>query len=258
MADQINFSEYYKTLSHSALLEILGNPGSYQPLAIEAAKVEFNSRQLSDKEIKEAKQSLLTSQKEKEKEWEKVKMVETKIKTAQHVFLNTINPIKSGATSTEKSITLIIISFGSLFLYQVISNSRMLTYSFTRISVFDFRSFLIFIPYVIMPIAIFLFWKRITVGWILLIFFATHFLVLIFWMLIQNIGSSVIGSSEFDSLFRKPSAISFLIPLIIISGTLYVLCKPKLKEIFKIDNQKMITTITISSLLTVIIILIFI
>ena len=104
-----NFSEYYKTLSHTALLEILANTESYQLLAIEAAKVEFDNRQLSDEEIQEAKQLLFNKQARKEKELEKVKVVETKIKTAGHAFIDTISPIQSGITSTEKSIRLIII-----------------------------------------------------------------------------------------------------------------------------------------------------
>ena len=33
-----NFGKYYSTVSNTELLSILGNPGDYQPLAVEAAK----------------------------------------------------------------------------------------------------------------------------------------------------------------------------------------------------------------------------
>jgi hypothetical protein len=54
-----SFTEYYKTITNLELLEILENPDDYQPSAIEAAKNEISSRQLSDTEISEAKESLI-------------------------------------------------------------------------------------------------------------------------------------------------------------------------------------------------------
>lgn len=54
-----NFSEYYKTITNSELLDILEHPENYQLAAIEAAKKEFENRQLSEEEIEKAKQLLL-------------------------------------------------------------------------------------------------------------------------------------------------------------------------------------------------------
>jgi hypothetical protein len=48
MATLTNFSEYYKTISNSELLQIVENPHDYQPNAVEAAKHEFAARQLSE------------------------------------------------------------------------------------------------------------------------------------------------------------------------------------------------------------------
>ena len=62
-----NFSEYYKSISDTELLSILDNTDDYQPMAIEAAKVEFSNRQLSDTEIQEARQPLIAKQVKKEK-----------------------------------------------------------------------------------------------------------------------------------------------------------------------------------------------
>ncbi len=45
------FAERYKEISNSELLEILENPLQYQALALEAAKSEFTTRQLSEQEI---------------------------------------------------------------------------------------------------------------------------------------------------------------------------------------------------------------
>ena len=73
-----DFSEYYKTISNTELLSILDNPDGYQPLAIEAAKKEFSNRQLTDLDIKEAKESLIAKQIQIEKQKQKVKAIEKK------------------------------------------------------------------------------------------------------------------------------------------------------------------------------------
>ena len=124
MATSNNFSEYYKTISNTELLIILQTPGDYQPLAVEAAKKEFFNRQLSDSEIKEAKQPLITKQIQKEKESKKVKAIEDKVKNIGHNIIDTVSPIQPGIPSTEKTIRLITIVFGGIFLYQFIKEFR--------------------------------------------------------------------------------------------------------------------------------------
>src|SRR6478672_736347 len=115
-----NFSEYYKTISDTELLNILDNSNDYQPSAVEAAKQEFANRQLTESEIQQARQPLIAKREQKDKEREKVKAVETKIKTAGQTFIDTINPIQSGIPSTEKIIRFIVIVFGGMLLYQFI------------------------------------------------------------------------------------------------------------------------------------------
>jgi len=251
MATSNNFSEYYKSISDTELLGILDNPGDYQPLAVEAAKEELANRQLSDTEIQEARQPIIAKQTQKEKEREKVKEVETKIKVAGHAFIDTINPIQSGIPSTEKTIRLIVIVFAGLFLYQVISDFRMLSLMLKDISRFDTSSFFYFIPFVIIPTATIFFWMRKTFGWLLLVFFVIYSVVGIFWMFLENFGRTSSGLTGFDNLFPSPSPISNVIQLIFFGGTLYILCKPTIKEVFKIENQKMVATLVISGLLTI-------
>ncbi len=245
-----NFSEYYKTISDTELLNILDNPANYQPLAVEAAKEEFANRQLSDTETQEARQPLVAKQAQKEKDREKVKAVETKIKAAGHTFIDTINPIQSGIPSTEKTIRLIVIIFGGLFLYQIISDLKMLTLMLKDITRFDTSSFFYFLPIVIIPTATILFWRQKTLGWILLVFFLTYSAVGILWMFIKSLSRNSSGLTAFDNLFPTPSLIAYIIQLLFFGSILYVLCKPNIKDRFKIEPQKMIVTIVISGLLT--------
>jgi len=251
MATSNDFSEYYNTISDTELISILDNPEDYQLLAVEAAKEEFANRQLSDVEIQEARQPLIAKQEQKDKEREKIKTVETKIKAAGHTFIDTVNPIQSGIPSTEKTIRLIVIVFAGLFLYQVISDFRMLSLMLKDISRFDTSSFFYFLPFVIIPTATIFFWMRKTFGWLLLVFFVTYSAIGIFWMFLENFGRTSSGLTGFDNLFPRPSPISYVIQLLFFGGTLYILCKPNIKEVFKIENQKMVATLVISGLLTI-------
>ena len=245
-----DFSDYYKTISNTELLTILDNPSEYQPLAIEAAKKEFTNRQLSDTEIKIAKETLLAKQLEKEKKIVKIKAIEAKVKNASNTFVDTLNPIQTGTPNTDKLIRIITFVFGGLFLYQVISDFRMLSLMLKDIARFDISSFFYFFPFVILPIATLTFWRKKTFGWILLVFFVTYSAVGIFWMFIESFNRRSSGLTGFDNLFPRPSPITYVIQLLFFGGTLYVLCKPNIKEVFKIETPKMIATIIISGLLT--------
>jgi CRISPR/Cas system-associated protein Csx1 len=91
MRPPIDFSESYKLISNTELLNILDHPGDYQPLAVEAAKNELLKRQLSETEIKEAREPIIAKQIQKEKQREKTKEIENKLKTAGYTLIDTLN-----------------------------------------------------------------------------------------------------------------------------------------------------------------------
>ncbi len=250
MTTSNNFSEYYKSISDTELLSILDNPDDYQPLAVEAARVEFSNRQLSDTEIQEARQPLIAKQVQKEIEREKVKAVETKIKAAGHSFIDTINPIQSGIPSTEKTIRLIVIIFGGLFLYQFIKDFKTHLAYVKDIPRFPFESIIYLLPQILLPVATFAFWKRKTFGWTLLTVFLSFSAVGAMWLLFQSFNWKPSGFGGLDSLFPRPSPTTYIIQLLFLIGTMYVLCKTNIREVFSIDKQKMAATIGITGLVT--------
>ena len=75
MTTSNEFGKYYKTISNAELLGILENPSDYQMAAIEAARNEFLARQLSDEELKEAREILNANQSKKEKQKQKIKYI---------------------------------------------------------------------------------------------------------------------------------------------------------------------------------------
>jgi hypothetical protein len=245
-----DFSEYYKTISDTELIGILDNSNDYQPLAVVAAKEEFSKRQLSEAEIQIARQPLIANQQQKDKEKEKVKAVETKFKEAGHTFIDVINPIQSGIPSTEKTIRLIVIIFGGTFLYQFIKDFKAnLTYveDFPR---FPFESIIYFVPQILLPVATIAFWKRKTIGWRLLTIFLTFSAVGAMWLLFQSFKWKPSGFVGLDNLYPRPSPENYFIQLLFFAGTIYVLCKSNIREVFSIDKNKMGKTIGITGLVT--------
>jgi len=247
-----NFSEYYKTVSNAELLTILDNPTGYQEAAIEAAKKEFLDRNLSDHDIKEARQVLFEKHVQKIKQREKAKAVENKIKKTGQTLFDNINPFHPGISSAEKNIRIIVISFSVLFLYLFTSEFKNILLYIKYFSESPLDSSIYLLPHLLLPVATLMFWKRKRIGWILLAAFVVFSVVLTFAMLIQSFQWSPSGSAAFDNLFPRPSTTSFIIPLILFIGTLYALCKTITREAFSIDNQKMYASIIIAGLVTLV------
>ncbi len=245
-----NFTEYYKTISDTELLSILDKPEDYQPLAVQAAKNELANRQLSEAQIQDARQPLIAKQIQKEKEREKVKAIESRIKDAGHTFIDTINPIQSGIASTEKTIRLVVILFGGIFLYQLFKDFRTHLAYLRDIPRFPLDSSLYLLPLILLPVAIFTFWRRKTIGWTLLTIFLTYSAVGAMWLLFQSLTWKPYGFSGLDNLFQGPSPTTYIVQLLFLFGTLYVLCKPTIREVFSISKQKMSIIICITGVIT--------
>lgn len=250
MATSNDFSEYYKTISDTELLSILDKPEDYQLVAVEAAKIEFVNRQLSDVQIQEARQPLVAKQIQKEKEREKVKAVEAKVREVGHTFIDTINPIQSGIPSTEKTIRLIVIIFGGIFLYQLITDFRTTLAYIKDIPIFPLESILILLPQILLLAAVIAFWKRKKIGWTLLTIFLTFSLVAALFLLFQSLTWKPSGLAGFDNLFPRPSPTTYIIQLLFLVGTLYILGKPNIREVFFINKQVMAVTIGLTGLVT--------
>ena len=250
MATSNNFGEYYKRISNTELLSLLENPADYQPLAVEAAKQEFANRQLSDTEIQEARQPLIVKQKQKEKERKKIKAVETKIKGAGLIFIDTINPIQSGIPSTEKTIRFIVIIFGGIFLYNFIAEFKTNLAYIKDIPRAPFESTIILLPQILLPVAIIAFWKRKAFGWTLLTIFLTYSAVAAMWLLFQAFNWKPSGFAGLDNLFPRPSPTTHIIQLLFLVGTIYVLSNTNIREVYFIDKQKMAVVIGMTAVVT--------
>jgi len=245
-----NFGEYYKTISNAELLSILDKPTGYQEEAIKAAKKEFSHRNLSSQEVKEARQELFEKQKQKIQQQEKIKAVEKKIKSTGQAVVNNLNPFQTGISSVEKNIRIIVLSFAILFLYQLITGFKTTLFYIKGIIEFPLDSAFYLLPLVLLPISTFLFWKRKKAGWILLVAFITFTTVLTIASMIRSFFWEPSGFTALDNLFQRPTISSIIISMLILIGTLYVLCRPKLRQAYSIDDWKMYASIILSGFAT--------
>src|SRR5687767_2548516 len=103
-----SFAAYYRTISNHELLEILSNPNEYQNEALEAAKAELSSRNLSEEELQDAREILTSKQNQKIRQKEKIQAIEDKIKQPGRTFYDTFNPFNSETPKTERTLRAIL------------------------------------------------------------------------------------------------------------------------------------------------------
>lgn len=246
MAIQPDIPRFYTRLSNTELLDILENPGSFQAEAIKAAKAELFNRQLSEEEISNAKDNLQENQSLTEMRDQKEKDFKEGIDKKGNSLIASFNPNQKGISKNEKSIRIILIALGVLFLYESLKDFTMIQIVIKEIASMPFEAIVVILPIVILPLALFLFWKRSAAGWRLLTVWLTFFIVRNMNMLLSSFTP---GSLSY--LFPAPSFHGILIQLIILCGTMYTICQNDFREEFKIDKNDMLSTLALTALLSI-------
>jgi len=238
------FTERYKNLSNYELLEILTNSQTFQSLAVETAKKEIESRNLSEAEINKAKLEIECKQQEKQKTAKKRKQKEDNIKETAFTFFDTIAPIQNGIQTPEKIIRLTTLIFGGISIYRIFKEFGMLHYLLTdSTGKWDLSMIEYFFPLIILPLATVLFWKRKKIGWILLSIFLTYSAVNAIGLFLMNLGRQTSEITVFDSIIPTASPITHLITLLFFGATLWLICKANVRDIFQITKKTMLQII---------------
>lgn len=236
MMTENDFSKYYKKISNTELLEILENPKNYQPLAIKVAKQEFSNRQLSDDEINLARLPLIEKQLLKERKRQKRESIENNVKDKTAILIETLNPIQKETPSIDKTILLIELSFGFIFIFNIITSHRILLRSIKDFSRFPFISLETLFPVIILPIALLTFWNKKKIGWILLTIYLTF-----------SATESVLSL-----LANQYDLISSIFQSLLFIGTLFLISKQNIMEQFSINRKNQETTIIITVIMTLV------
>jgi hypothetical protein len=239
------FTERYKMISNYELLEILQNPGQYQAKALSAAKSEFASRNLSDAEINEAMQVLMDK---KNKQDEIQSGIKTKLVDAGNLIYDTIDPTQINISTAVKIIRITSMAFAGLLIYKISVDFDLLLAIIKGDSGESFGYSLYFFPILVVLAATILFWLKKRTGWFLLVFFCSYSLVEVLYGLYYSV-SLQFRRESMNYLFPAPSPGAYILANLFYIGTILAICRPDVREMYKIHKQTIKTPIILGVLL---------
>jgi hypothetical protein len=246
----MEFTEKLKTNTNTELLRIIDNPDGYQPKAVETAKTIFSDRQLTEEEIKIAKDELEIERQEKLNKEQKNRAVEDKFKNLGKSIIENVNPIQNETPTTEKTIKIISLLFVGLFIFQLYKEFGMISFMFTDSSAgWDFIMGLYFLPLVVVPTATIMFYKRNKFGWLLLTIYLTYSAVSAIGLFILTMNMEPLGVTALDSIFPQTSPTTHILTFLFFVGTIWAISRENIRTVYTITKQTMILTISITVLI---------
>jgi len=247
-----DFRKYYTTVSNVELLEVLSNEDDYQQEAVIAAKNELDFRQLSQDDLNDAKNLLTEKRLQQKIKIERVTSIKSKIKNAGSEVIDSINPIQPERPTVEKTIRIVAIFYGIIFVYMLVFKFRDIYIGFLDIKDGHFYPISYVLFFCLLPVAVYLFFKKRKTGWTLLTGLICYLVVGVVITFIDFFTYQ--SSGILSELFPRPSIISAIIQLIFVATSLFAVCKQDVRIIFGVNRNLMISTIVLGILLTVFII----
>jgi len=246
----MEFTEKFKSYTNTELLRIIDNPDGYEPTAVETAKTIFSDRQLTEEEIKIAKDELEIDKQENLNKEQKKRAVEDNFKSIGKSILDNVNPIQNEILTTEKTIKIISLLFCVLFLFQLYKEFGMVSFMFTDSSAnWDFSMVLYFFPLVVVPVATILFYKRKKLGWLLLTMFLTSSAVSAIGLFILTMIMKHSGFDATDNFSPQTSLTTYLLTFIFFAGIIWTISKENIRSVYAINKQTMLLTILITAII---------
>lgn len=250
------FTEHYKNLSLSQLLKIIEESEKYNPIAVETAQLEIESRQHSEVDFHKTK-SLIEAQKEhKEVEINKRKHKEDKLKKGVFTFFETISPIQNGIQTPERIIRLITILFAVIAIYKIYNEYWLLSYMFTNgLDKWDFSTIVYLLELILLPATVVLFWQRKKMGWILLALLLTSSSTSAIELFFSSFNRQPSSLPGLDKLFPAISPMTYFIAFAFNTATLWLICKKSVSSIFKVSEQTVFLSVSLTIIAQLILIL---
>lgn len=224
MANQ--FTDTYKKLSTSKLLDIIENHKDYQPIAVETAKLELASRQDIEEAKAEVQEKNIKTQKKLAEEKQKRKNIsDNALKVLEYV-----DPLVE--KTPEKTIVIICVVLLLVFLYKTVASFGMIVSSFRGFAEGDITLYWFLLEYLYLPVTIFFLWRKTKTGWKMLLFWLIYQCILDCSSLYIYYKMSGIDDS-FMRLMPIPDFSGTLLSLALHSGLIYFICKPNIKSFFQ-------------------------
>ncbi len=234
--NKASFAQLYKTWPADQLLDIINNPDEYQPVALEAARAELDSRQLSEADLESAFALHAGRQKEKADRQRKAASIDHHIQSAGSTIAEALRPVEN-VLKVDKQIRYVSIAFGVIALINLYRELPSLRYMFSDSSaVWDMGMvWYLLLPF-LFPAAVVMFWFRKKLGWIFSALFFAYALAgaLIF------LFSVLTSRLEFGAgLYAGPSPTTLLGSVLIYGGATWVLTKASIRKAYGIDKPVM-------------------
>ncbi|MBI1227469.1 MAG: hypothetical protein GC192_19715 [Bacteroidetes bacterium] len=250
-----DFQQKYKSYDTRKLLKILEEAENYQPEAVEAAKFELANREISKADIQSVKNEVSIERFRIEERQKHLQKAEDKAKAIGANLLENISPIQKEPFSADKKLNIIVVVFGIWAVYQLAQGLGILPFSFrSSYGRWDTDPISYFLPLIVLPVALFLFWKRNNVGWMMFCAYLVYNIINALAMLSlawrwnrhEEISDNTPGYIHIDfhnrDIFAGPDPMTFLSALIVFGGTLWVISRSDSRNLFEINLQTALMT----------------
>ena len=246
----MNYTEKFNEYTNVELLRIIDNPYDFQPDAVETASTLLANRQLSEEEIEIAKDEIEASKKETFTKEKKKKQFEDSIKNISQTIIENVNPIQNKPLTGDKTINIISIIFGGLFLIQLYKEFSMISFMFSNNSAeWDLSMVFYFLPLIVLPTAIFLFYKRKKIGWLILTIFTTYSTISAIGLFYMTMKMRQSDFHLFENIFTETSPVIQFFRFLFFVGTTWAISKENVRSNFAINKLTMILTVSITTLI---------
>ena len=233
------FTERYKQLSDKDLLAILADASSYQPIAVETAKKELETRNLSENQIALLGTEVAREKQQKVNAKQKQSEETEKLKNDFFALFKNVNPFAPQLELHEKQIRFMCWFFAVISIYTLYSSFHSIIFLVKAYldGTFDAFSVLYLVDIIVLLLGTILFWKRKTVGWIFIVFYCTigvsTFISSIIYEIVNPIPEYIILN---ENLVPQNNIGNYLLYLIFFVSNMYVLLKANVKKVFQINN----------------------
>lgn len=244
MAPQNPFTARYKNLSNVELLEILEEPEHYQALAIDAARQELDTRQLSQEELESANATLREKKSHLHARQEKKKQLQLQARNTVQKLAENLSPLQQNKPSDEKTIKIICLVYAANFLYEIIFRFTSIIALLSDIFSCGILCGIPAVTILLTPVSLVLLWLKNKNGWILFVFlvsFNLSFLLFNISSLLHDMFFETPGLSV--TFYQPPRIETFIWPIVLNGGVLVAITRKSIRAIFRIDRRNALLAI---------------
>lgn len=246
----MDFRKNFQTYTNMQLLKIIENPNDYQSTAVETAKALIDERRLTSEEVLTAKNELEIEKQNDLKKDNRPRELEAKMINVGKSILENTNFIQEQSPTTEKTIKSISVLFAGLFIFQLYKQFDLIVWLFADgVQKWDLSVAAFILPLLVIPTGTVLFYKKHTLGWLLLTVLLTYTAVSAIGYLILTIKSNRQHNPAFDNLLPYTSEATQLLTLLFFGGIIWAMCKQNVRAVYSINQLTMTLSLVLTTLL---------